>query len=177
MKTQRSPYIATALALLMAGGLAACNNDSDKTAGEKLDSAVATTEQKASDFKADVKENAAEANADMKEHAAEAKSDMHDATQDAKEAIKDTAADAKEATMDAAGKAKQVMGDAGITTAVNVALAKDKTLSALKIDVDTKDGRVALSGTAPDVAAKERATQLASNVNGVLSVDNRLTVR
>jgi len=175
MKT-RSPYLVTALAALIVGGLTACN-DSNKTAGQKLDSAVATTDQKAAEIKSDMKQDAAEAKADMKEDAAEAKSDMKETTAEAKESIKEGAADVKDAAKQATSSAKKNVGDATITTAVNFALAKDKNLSALKIDVDTTGGHVALIGTAPDAAAKDRATQLASAVDGVVSVDNRLTVR
>ena len=63
-----------------------------------------------------------------------------------------------------------------ITTSVNAELAKDDKLSALKIDVDTSDGRVMLKGTAPSQADKERATQLAQGVKGVTRVDNQLRV-
>lgn len=66
--------------------------------------------------------------------------------------------------------------DAVITTTVNAELVKDPALSALKIDVDTSAGRVALKGSAPSAAAKDRATQLASAVKGVVSVDNQLRV-
>ena len=70
------------------------------------------------------------------------------------------------------GKAK----DAVITTSVNAELAKDSQLSALRINVDTVEGRVALRGTAPDAASKDRATTLAQRVDGVKAVDNQLTV-
>jgi hyperosmotically inducible protein len=66
--------------------------------------------------------------------------------------------------------------DAAITTAINAELAKDKDLSALKIDVDTQDARVRLNGTAPDAAARDRATALARAVDGVVAVDNQLVV-
>lgn len=68
------------------------------------------------------------------------------------------------------------VADAVITTEINAELAKDSRLSALRINVDTADGKVSLSGAAPDAASKERATQLAAAVKGVASVDNRLTV-
>ncbi|MET0517392.1 MAG: BON domain-containing protein, partial [Burkholderiaceae bacterium] len=55
-------------------------------------------------------------------------------------------------------------------------LAKDSELSALSINVDTRDGRVALKGKAPTLAARDRATQLASAVKGVVSVDNQLVI-
>jgi len=77
----------------------------------------------------------------------------------------------------AADRAGAKMDDAGITAKVNAELAKDPALSALKINVDTSNGRVVLRGTAPDSAARDRATQLASNVQGVNAVDNQLEVR
>ena len=91
--------------------------------------------------------------------------------------IKQGAADVKDAAMRAATATKQVISDATITTIVNAQLAKDTQLSALKIDVNTREGHVALDGTAPNATAKARATELASAVEGVLSVDNRLAIR
>jgi osmotically-inducible protein OsmY len=93
--------------------------------------------------------------------------------QDAREAAKEVQA--------AGEKAADVMArdatDAAITAKVNAALAADDRLSALGIDVDTTDGRVELSGTAPDAASRERATVLAKAVEGVVEVENRLTIR
>lgn len=85
-------------------------------------------------------------------------------------AARDAAGQAIDAT---ANKAK----DAVITTSVNAELARDASLSALKIDVDTVAGRVSLRGTAPDAPARERATLLAQRVDGVVSVDNQLQIR
>lgn len=68
------------------------------------------------------------------------------------------------------------MDDAAITASVKTEIAKDADLSALSINVDTDQGRVALKGTAPSAAAKEHATTLAQGVKGVSSVDNQLTV-
>ena len=67
--------------------------------------------------------------------------------------------------------------DATITTKVNAALAKDKDLSAIKIDVDTQNGVVTLSGPAPTATAKQRASEIARTVKGVSSVNNQLTVK
>jgi hyperosmotically inducible periplasmic protein len=66
--------------------------------------------------------------------------------------------------------------DAAITTSINAELAKDASLSVLKINVDTSAGKVSLRGTAPNVAAREQATLLAQRVDGVVSVDNQLQV-
>lgn len=94
----------------------------------------------------------------------------------AKEAATDMAQDAKVAGQNVANDVGSKVSDAVITTSVNAELAKDSKLSALKINVDTSAGRVALRGTAPDTASRERATQLAMAVKGVVSVDNQLTI-
>ncbi len=83
---------------------------------------------------------------------------------------------AKVAAADAGAKMGDKIDDAVITTGVKTELAKDSNLSALKIKVDTDNGRVALKGTAPSAEARDRATTLAQNVKGVVSVDNQLTV-
>ena len=87
------------------------------------------------------------------------------------------ASDARQATAEATAKASEQVADASITTAINAEYAKDDRLSAIKIDVDTNDGRVTLTGSAPDAASKERATMLANNVKGVKAVDNKLDVK
>jgi len=115
---------------------------------------VARAEQKADDTRAE-----------MNRDANQAKQSMQESTEDAKRAV-----------AEASEKATSVVSDAAITTAINAELAKDGKLSATKINVDTSQGRVALRGTAPDAEAKDRATRIAANVKGVMSVDNLLTV-
>lgn len=91
---------------------------------------------------------------------------------DAREAANDMQAAGSQA-----GKAiAEGAGDMAITAKVNAALAADEKLSALKINVDTEGGRVALKGTAPDADSRDRATTLAAAVDGVVAVDNRLVV-
>jgi osmotically-inducible protein OsmY len=85
--------------------------------------------------------------------------------------------DAKEATKDAAANVGAAATDATITTKINAALVADDQLKALKIDVDTKDGKVVLTGAAPDAGSRDRATTMAKAVDGVVDVDNRLTVQ
>ena len=85
--------------------------------------------------------------------------------------------DAKEATKDAAGNVGAAVTDAMITTKINAALVADAQLKALKINVDTKDGKVVLTGVAPDAGSRDRATTMAKAVDGVVDVDNRLTVQ
>lgn len=79
-------------------------------------------------------------------------------------------------TEDIKAEVKKDLSDATITTSVNAELAKDSTLSALRINVDTDKGHVVLRGTAPDQAARDRAAQLAAAVPGVSNVDNQLVI-
>ena len=141
-------------ALAAALALGACSRHDDRTAGQQVDSAVAKVEQKAE----------------------QAKSEMSSAAAEAKSSAREASADAKVAAADAGDKVAAAVNDATITTTINAELAKDSSLSAVKIDVDTSHGRVALRGTAPTPQAKERATQIATSVKGVTSVDNLLTV-
>lgn len=91
---------------------------------------------------------------------------------DAKVAVDNT----KSATENAGAKISEKIDDAVITTSVKTELAKDANLSALKINVDTTQGRVSLKGSAPSREARDHATTLAKNVKGVQSVDNQLKV-
>lgn len=91
--------------------------------------------------------------------------------------VKEAAEQARTATEQAAAGAKAAVNDAAITASVKAALARDGELSALGIDVDTSEGRVALRGTAPNADARDRATRLAAAVEGVRSVENQLTLK
>ena len=66
--------------------------------------------------------------------------------------------------------------DPGITTAVKAKLAADDTVQAYKIDVDTKEATVTLTGTVESAAAKTRAVELARATDGVTSVVDQITV-
>jgi len=94
----------------------------------------------------------------------------------AKQETQQALQEAKNAASTTVDKIEAGLNDAGITASINAALAKDSELSALKIDVDTHQGRVELKGQAPSRLARERATQLAMAVKGVVSVDNQLRV-
>jgi osmotically-inducible protein OsmY len=86
-------------------------------------------------------------------------------------------AEAKQEANQATSSVKAAVSDASITASVNAQLAADNELSALRIDVDTKAGKVALKGTAPSADARERAAKLAREVTGVTDVDNQLAVK
>lgn len=67
--------------------------------------------------------------------------------------------------------------DIAITASISAGLGKDAELSAIKIDVDTKNGVVSLTGPAPSTVARERATTIAKGIKGVVSVDNKLVIK
>jgi hyperosmotically inducible protein len=83
---------------------------------------------------------------------------------------------AKEKTKAAASKTGQVLSDAEITAAVKTKLLADKTVGGLKIDVDTSDGVVTLTGPVKTAAERNQALRLARQTKGVKSVSNKLTL-
>jgi hyperosmotically inducible protein len=80
------------------------------------------------------------------------------------------------AAREKAGEVGTVMGDAGITTAVKTKLLADPDVSGLKIDVDTANGVVTLSGNVNTAAEKRRAVELAKETTGVSSVKDQLKI-
>ena len=90
---------------------------------------------------------------------------------------RDAARDAGQSVGQAADAVSNKARDMAITTEVNMRLARDPALSALGINVDTAEGRVVLRGSAPDTAARSRASELARGVDGVRDVVNELSVQ
>ena len=88
-----------------------------------------------------------------------------------------TADKTKRGAENMAERAGTAISDATITTSVNAALVADSKLSAMKIDVDTQNGVVKLTGPAPDEASRSKATELAAGAKGVVRVENQLTVQ
>ena len=66
--------------------------------------------------------------------------------------------------------------DASITSAIKMKFANDEMVSASAINVDTDQGHVTLTGTVDSQAAFDRAMELARSVNGVQSVNPKLTI-
>ena len=77
-------------------------------------------------------------------------------------------------------KAGETMGekmdDASITAQVKSSLMTHRSTSALKTKVETTDGVVTLSGIAKNAAEKSLVTKLVTDVNGVGSVINNMTI-
>lgn len=70
-----------------------------------------------------------------------------------------------------------VIDDASITAAVKSKLLWSRSTDGLTTDVDTRRGRVSLTGTADTGAEKDLAGRLAADTRGVTGVDNRLVVK
>jgi osmotically-inducible protein OsmY len=66
--------------------------------------------------------------------------------------------------------------DASITAQVKSALLSHRSTSALHTTVSTSEGVVTLSGVAKNDAEKTLVTKLATDVNGVNSVINNMTI-
>ena len=60
--------------------------------------------------------------------------------------------------------------DAGITTAVKAKLAADDTVKAYKVDVDTHNKIVTLSGDVDTSTQREHAVMIARNTKGVEAI-------
>src|SRR5687767_882153 len=69
---------------------------------------------------------------------------------------------------------KSKVKDADVKTAVEAALRANPETAGLMVDV--KDGVATVSGEAKDEAAKAKATELATAVKGVKSVENNVSV-
>ena len=99
-----------------------------------------------------------------------------------------SAQDASAATaVQASGEATEEMREANeavgltedtvITTKVKAALLQDPGTAALAIGVDTVIGGVRLAGSVDSVDKKQRAQDIAERVDGVIGVDNALSVK
>jgi osmotically-inducible protein OsmY len=134
--------------------------------------------------KAEVKEDAKAAKDKTKEAADKTKGTTgkvvdktEDAAKKAAHATEEAAKKTGQVTKDAAIKTKDVTADASITAAVKTKLLGDTKVGGLKIDVDTKDNVVTLTGTVKSAAERDEAIRLAKTTTGVKSVVNKLIVQ
>lgn len=67
--------------------------------------------------------------------------------------------------------------DASITAQVKISLLSHRSTSALKTKVVTTDGVVTLTGVTKNAAEKTLVTKLATDINGVESVVNNMTIQ
>jgi hyperosmotically inducible protein len=140
---------------------------------DKSDKAKAEVKDEAHDAKEATKGTTGKV-VDSTKHGAEK---TVDATKKAADKTEDAAQKAGEKTKDAAVKTKDVTADASITAAVKTKFLGDPKVGGLKIDVDTKDNVVTLTGTVSSVEEKNEALRLARTSMGVKRVVDKLTVK
>lgn len=87
-----------------------------------------------------------------------------------------TGSTVKDASVAAGHEVSSATADATITSAVKMKLAADKSVDALDVNVDTKDGNVTLTGKVKSKMAADQAVSLAQSVEGVKNVTPNLTV-
>jgi hyperosmotically inducible protein len=85
--------------------------------------------------------------------------------------------DAKDKTKAAADQTGEVVTDAAITSAVKSKLLGDPDVSGLKINVDTANGVVTLTGVVNTAAERTEALRLARETTGVKNVKNNLKLQ
>lgn len=138
------------MAVAAVAALAGCDRNDDRTVGQQIDSAIGRS---------------AQAGRDVREGGREAADDTRTAVMGA-----------ASGTREAAANLGRKIDDAGITGKVKTGLAADKDIAAGKVDVDTRDGVVTLSGSVASEEARRRAAEIASHVKDVRSVNNQLAV-
>lgn len=118
---------------------------------------------------------------DATEEAADETSDAWDDTKDAAgeawDETKDAADSAWDETKAAAGEAGEFLSDAAITGRVKAALVEASQIDAMKINVETIDGNVVLSGVVATDEIADLAEQIAEGIEGVKSVENDIEVQ
>jgi len=72
--------------------------------------------------------------------------------------------------------AGEKMDDASITAQVKMALSTHRSTSSIKSKVETRDGEVVLTGIAKNAAEKALVSKLVTDIQGVTSVKNQMTV-
>ncbi|WP_038065554.1 BON domain-containing protein [Thermodesulfovibrio thiophilus] len=73
--------------------------------------------------------------------------------------------------------AGQTIDDSTITTEINMKIMEDSELQYLKINVDTFQGHVTLTGTVPSKEAADRLVKIARGVDGVKTVKTNLIIK
>src|SRR5688572_11410491 len=134
--------------------LIACDDRTDRSVGQQIDSALART----------------------KESLARTGDQIAQQTDRAVTAVKKSG-DANPGNGSAEPASGKPMADTAITASIKTDYLKDPDLSVLKMDVDTKQGVVTLNGLAENEEARKRAEKIAEGVKGVREVRNYLVVK
>jgi hyperosmotically inducible protein len=81
-----------------------------------------------------------------------------------------------DATAATAGRVGDVASDAMLTSSIKTKLLADPDVAALKIDVDSSNGVVTLTGNVKTAAERDAALRIARDTEGVKSVVDRLKI-
>jgi hyperosmotically inducible protein len=173
MQYSRHSVIAAA-AFTAALSLAGCGD----RATDDVASGGSTTRQRSAESSA--RDKVAAVGSAAKQKAGESADATRSAAPDANTNVMGAAREARQqaygtdpsTTPSAGGKAD----DSKITSMVLKGFKADKELNPLRIDVDSREGVVTLSGSVPTAAARARAGEIARNVKDVRSVNDQLTV-
>jgi hyperosmotically inducible protein len=144
-------------------------DDTKETAGKVKDAT-----KKGAEKTADATKKGAEKTA---EGAKKVGSETKKAAGKTADAVKDTKVEVKDDTTPKLEKAGDKTADAAITSAVKTKFLADTTVGGLKIDVDTHNGVVTLTGPVKSAAEKAEAVRLARTTTGVKSVVDKLTIQ
>lgn len=158
MKRIVTKYSLLAALIVALVGLSACKGTVEKNAEGETTSVGVKTDPQAT-------EAVREAGSEVAGAAKEAGQDMKEGAEKAGDALAKGAETAAEAT-----------GDAAITAKVKSMLLADPEVAGMKIEVDTVDGKVTLTGSAETPYQKKEAGKLARHTQGVRDVSNLIVV-
>lgn len=119
---------------------------------------------------------AAATTGELREDANEAAREAGEEAREATEAARETGQEAQRRAGEAVDRSGAAMTDAAVTSAVKAKFLADTAVSGLKIDVDTADHVVTLTGTVASKAEADRAASLAGDTEGVARVVNNLRI-
>ena len=143
-----------------------------------LDTAATTGRTDKDDkLKVEIKDDTKESAAKVKEASKKAADATKRGAKKTSDAVKDTTVDVKDDTTPTLRKAGDATADAAITSAVKTKFLADTLVAGLKIDVDTKNGVVTLTGPVKSAAEKAEAVRLAKSTTGVKSVVDKLVIQ
>jgi len=106
----------------------------------------------------------------------EAARDIDAAARRAGNSAEAAARDAGATTREVAGRAAEATADAALTSVIKTKFLADSTVPASRINVDTANGVVTLTGTVASRAAADRAMTIARGTDGVKAVVDDLSV-
>lgn len=163
------PVIAIVCSTALAIG---CDRADDNTLGQDVD----RTGDRIARESAEIRDSADSGLDAMGQRTEATVENAADRTDTAANRIEESADTARANVAAEGGELGAELSDSSLTVKTKAALIGDPDLSALRIDVDTRNGVVTLRGEAASPAAVEKATMLVKGIDGVVGVDNQLRI-